>query len=175
MSVAVFCTAKSVELADFIVTQLERGGFPRDDISVLVSDQRSTRDLATTKSSKMPEGAAAGGVTGGLLAGTLGLLAGIGALAIPGIGPIIAAGPVMAALSAAAVGGAAGGVIGGLVGLGMPEYEAKRYAGHVTAGNVLISVHVAGDDQKTLAEQVCERAGGDNISAVTETRVEKGS
>src|SRR6186713_2021426 len=138
---SVCCIANSEEQAIEIVYSLKAGGFSRNDISVLFPDRSGTRDFAHEQHTKAPEGAATGGVTGGVLGGALGWLAGIGALAIPGVGPFIAAGPIMAALGGAAVGGAVGGIAGALVGLGIPEYEAKRYETKIKSGNILISVH----------------------------------
>src|ERR1044071_1021300 len=124
---SVFCLARDEAQACSIVDQLKGTGFSNNDISVLLPDKSGTRDFAHTKGTKAPEGAVAGAGTGGVLGGVLGWLAGIGSLAIPGVGPFIAAGPIMAALSGAAVGAAAGGITGGLIGLGIPELEAKRY------------------------------------------------
>jgi hypothetical protein len=130
MKQAVYGIVNTAPQANAVVERLVASGFLSSDISVLFPDTAGTRDFEYEKSTKAPEGAAAGGVAGLGVGGALGLLAGIGALAIPGIGPFVAAGPIMAALSGAAVGGAAGGIIGGLVGLGMPEYEAKQYEGN---------------------------------------------
>src|SRR5881396_980150 len=137
-SKAVFCLARDQEHASRIVEDLKTAGFASDDISVLMPDKRSSRDFAHEKHTKAPEGATTGAITGGALGGVLGWLTGIGALAIPGLGPFIAAGPIMAALSGAAVGATAGGVIGGLIGMGIPEIEAKRYEGKLKSGNYLI-------------------------------------
>ena len=141
MKHAVYGIANTSEQAESIVTQLQASGFLASDISVLFPDKQGTRDFAHEKNTKAPEGATTGGLAGMGVGGALGLLAGIGALAIPGVGPFIAAGPIMGALSGAAVGGATGGLIGALVGLGIPELEAKQYEGKVRAGNILISVH----------------------------------
>src|SRR4029434_10905322 len=119
----------------------------------------TTRDFAHEKNTKAPEGAATGAGTGGVVGGALGLLAGIGALVIPGVGPLIAAGPIMAALSGAAVGATVGGIAGALIGLGSPEYEAKRYEGKIREGNILISVHAESSDQVKLAKDIFKRAG----------------
>ena len=142
---AVLCIAKSEPQADRIVTELRSGGFSDGDISVLFPDKKGTRDFAHEKGTKMPEGAATGAAAGGAIGGTLGLLAGIGSLAIPGLGPFIAAGPIMAALAGAGVGGALGGLTGALIGMGIPEFEAKRYEGLVKDGGILVSVHA--DDE----------------------------
>src|SRR5271163_2598687 len=138
---SVFCIASSEDQAFWIVDDLNEAGFPNNDISVLLPDKTGTRDFAHKYNTKAPEGAATGGVTGGVVGGALGWLVGIGALAIPGVGPFIAAGPIMAALRGAAVGGAVGGIAGALIGMGIPEFEAKRYEGKIRSGNVLISVH----------------------------------
>src|ERR1700723_3820597 len=138
---SVFCIATNRTQADQIVDRLKDAGFSNNDISVLFPDKDTTRDFAHEKNTKAPEGIATGVSTGGVVGGALGWLAGIGALAIPGVGPFIAAGPILAALSGAAVGAAVGGIAGGLVGLGIPELEAKRYEGKIKAGNMLLSVH----------------------------------
>jgi uncharacterized membrane protein len=127
MTKAVFCIAKNIEQAEIIITNLKLAGFSNNDISVLFPDKSTTKDFAHEKHTKAPEGAAIGGTVGLSAGAVVGLLAGIGALAIPGVGPLIAAGPIMGALSGAAVGAATGGLTGGLIGLGIPEYEAKRY------------------------------------------------
>jgi len=137
---AVLGLAADASMADRIVTSLKSAGFRNDDISALFPDKQGTRDFAHETNTKAPEGAVAGASVGGVVGGTLGLLAGIGALAIPGIGPLIAAGPIMAALSGLAAGAALGGLSGGLIGLGVPEVEAKQYEAKVKDGNILISV-----------------------------------
>lgn len=144
---SVLCLAKTYAQADRIVTRLRSCGFAYNDISALFPDKQTTRDFAHEKHTKAPEGAATGAGTGGLVGGALGLLAGIGSLAIPGVGPLIAAGPIMAALSGAAVGAAVGGIAGALIGLGIPEYEAKRYEGKIRDGRILISVHTESNDE----------------------------
>src|ERR1035441_3589468 len=148
---SVFCIATSRGQADRIVDSLKNGNFSNNDISVLFPDKGTTRDFAHEKNTKSPEGAVAGAGTGGVIGGAVGWIAGIGALAIPGVGPFIAAGPIMAALSGVAVGAAMGGIAGGLIGLGIPEIEAKRYEGKVKAGNLLISVHT--EDSQRQQEQ----------------------
>jgi len=168
MSKAVFCIAKSETQAEQIVSVLKAKGFQRDDISVLFPDKTGSCDFAYEQGMKAPEGAAAGATTGGVLGGGFGWLMGIGSLAIPGVGPFIAAGPIMAALAGAAVGAAAGGVTGALVGMGIPEYEAKRYDGKVRAGNVLISVHAEDSDEVSRAKEIFEQAGADDISSSSE-------
>ena len=154
MSSAVFCLAPSDTVANKIVGRLKSEGFNDGDISVLFPDKSSTRDFAHEKNTKAPEGAVAGAGVGGVAGGTLGLLAGIGLLAIPGLGPFIAAGPIMASLSGMAVGAAVGGIAGALIGMGVPEMEAKLYEGKVKDGNILISVHTDDSDQVTRAKEI---------------------
>ena len=175
MKNAVYGIANTTEQAESIVTKLQASGFSSSDISVLFPDKEGTRDFAHEKNTKAPEGATTGGLAGMGVGGTLGLLAGIGALAIPGVGPLIAAGPIMGALSGAAVGGATGGLIGALVGLGIPELEAKQYEGKVRAGNILISVHAENGDQRSRAKEVLEAAGATDVSSTSEARVPKES
>jgi uncharacterized membrane protein len=169
MSKAVFCIVRSESQAERIVDDLRRVGFSPDDVSVLFPDRRGTRDFAHEKNTKAPEGAAAGVGAGGLVGGTLGWLAGIGALAIPGVGPLIAAGPIMAALGGAAVGAAVGGLAGSLVGLGVPEFEAKRFEGKILEGNILLSVHTEDSDERALAKDIFERHGAEDISTTGES------
>jgi hypothetical protein len=171
MKQAVYGIADSRAQANSIVERLQANGFLNSDISILFPDKQASRDFAHEKSTKAPEGATAGGVAGLGLGGALGLLAGIGALAIPGIGPFVAAGPIMAALSGAAVGGATGGIIGGLVGLGFPEYEAKQYEGKVRAGNILISVHTADSALRSRAKDILQQSGATDIGASSEASV----
>jgi hypothetical protein len=154
--------------AERCVDALLAGGFRNDDISVLAPDQDTTKQLATEKNTKAPEGAAAGATTGGMIGGTLGLLAGIGALAIPGVGPFIAAGPIMGALGGLGAGAAAGGLVGALVGMGIPEYEAKRYEGRVKNGGILVSVHCDDGDWVKKAEEILKRSGAEDISSAGE-------
>jgi len=171
MKKAVFCIAQSTAQAESIVDQLKIAGFANDDISALFPDKATSKDFAHEQHTKAPEGAAAGGAVGLGVGGVLGLLAGIGSLAIPGVGPFIAAGPIMGALSGAAVGGATGGIIGALVGLGIPEYEAKRYEGKVRGGNILISVHTDDATQRKRAKDIFERDKADDISTTGEADV----
>ena len=171
MAKAVFCIAKSEEQATRIVNQLKEAGFSNDDVSVLLPDRAGSRDFAHEHHTKAPEGAAAGAVAGGVMAGVFGWLMGIGTLAIPGVGPLIAAGPIMAALSGVAAGGAVGGLAGGLIGLGIPEYEAKQYEGKVKNGNILISVHTEDSKERSIAKQIFDRAHADDISYTGEARV----
>jgi hypothetical protein len=171
MAQAVFCLAKTEAQAIVIVEQLKAAGFSLNDISVLFPDKTGTRDFAHEHHTKAPEGAATGAGAGTVLGGTLGWLVGIGALAIPGLGPFIAAGPIMAALSGAAAGAALGGVTGALIGLGIPEYEAKRYEGKIKEGNVLISVHTEDRTERARAKQIFEQAGAEDIADTAEARV----
>jgi hypothetical protein len=168
---AVFCLARDESDASRIVENLKTAGFSNNDISVLLPDKSSTREFAHEKSTKAPEGATTGALTGVTLGGVLGWLTGIGALAIPGLGPFIAAGPIMAALSGAAVGGAAGGLVGALVGMGIPEYEAKRYEARVKEGRVLISVHCEDSDEAKQAKEIFEQANAEGIASSGEEHV----
>jgi len=160
---SVFCISNSREQADRIVGQLKDADFSNNDISVLFPDKGTTKDFAHEKNTKAPEGAVAGAGTGGVVGGALGWIVGIGALAIPGVGPFIAAGPIMAALSGAAIGAAAGGITGGLIGLGIPELEAKRYEGKVKAGNILLSVHTENSEEIDQAKDIFKQAGAQDI------------
>jgi hypothetical protein len=171
MAKAVFCIAKSETQTTAIVDQLKAAGFSSNDISVLFPDKSGTKDFAHEQNTKAPEGAATGAGTGGVLGGALGWLVGIGALAIPGLGPFVAAGPIMAALSGAAAGAALGGLSGALIGMGIPEYEAKRYEGKVKDGNMLISVHTEDSAEQTRAKDIFTRAGAEDISYTEEARV----
>ena len=170
MAQAVFCLAKTEAQAITIVDQLKAAGFSPNDISVLLPDKTGTKDFAHEQHTKAPEGATAGAGTGGVLGGALGWLVGIGALAIPGLGPFIAAGPIMAALSGAAAGAALGGIAGALVGLGIPEYEAKRYEGKIKEGNLLISVHTENSTERDRAKRIFEQAGAEDIADTAEAR-----
>jgi hypothetical protein len=172
---SVFCITTARDQADRIVDQLKAANFSKNDISVLFPDKDTTRDFAHEKNTKAPEGAVAGASAGGVLGGTLGWIAGIGALAIPGAGPFIAAGPIMAALSGAAVGAAVGGIAGGLIGLGIPEIEAKRYEGKVKAGNILISAHTETSEELTKAKDIFTQAGAEDICAAGEASAPKES
>jgi hypothetical protein len=161
---SVFCIAKSHSHAEQIVERLQGSGFPASEISVLLPDTEGKHDMGLVKASKAPEGATTGAATGGVTGGVLGLLAGIGALAIPGVGPFIAAGPIMAALSGAALGATAGGIVGGLIGMGIPEFEAKRYEDKLKAGNYLIAVHAHDGDETDRAKEIFKSNGADDIT-----------
>ena len=167
---AVFGIYSSGEHAERAVDSLIQAGFANTDISVLLPDSRSTQEFAHVKETKAPEGTAAGVTTGGVIGGTLGVLAGVGALVIPGIGPFIAAGPIMAGLAGLGVGGALGGLVGALVGMGIPEYEAKRYEGKVKAGNILISIHAEDGEEVSLAKDIFKRNGAEDISYTGEAK-----
>ena len=151
--------------AEHTVLSLLTAGFSNDDVSVLLPDSESTKDFAHEKNTKAPEGTTAGVTSGGAIGGTIGLLAGIGALAIPGVGPLIAAGPIMGALAGLGVGGAIGGLIGALVGMGIPEYEAKRYEGHIKEGGVLLSVHCDTADDIQSAKDLLKQTGAQDIAS----------
>src|ERR1022692_3465279 len=172
---SVFCIATSRNQADQIVDQLKIANFSNNNISVLFPDKGTTRDFAHEKNTKAPEGAVTGAGTGGVLGGALGWIAGIGALDIPGVGPFIAAGPILAALSGAAVGAAVGGIAGGLIGLGIPEIEAKRYEGKVKAGNLLISVHTEDSEEIHRAKDIFTKAGAKDICTTGESSTPKES
>ena len=162
---AVFGIYQNEKQTERAVEDLLAAGFSNDDISILFPDNEGTRDFAHDKGTKAPEGTAAGVTTGGLIGGALGLLAGIGVLAIPGVGPFIAAGPIMAALAGLGVGGAVGGIIGALVGMGIPEYEAKRYEGHIKAGGVLLSVHCDTSEKVARAKDLLKHTGAQDIAS----------
>lgn len=171
MKKAVMCISQSRTQADSIVTKLQGQGFKNNDISVLFPDKDGTKDFAHEHNTKAPEGAVAGVGAGGAVGGTLGLLAGIGALAIPGIGPLIAAGPILAALSGAAAGAAVGGITGALIGMGIPEIEAKRYEGKLKGGNILISVHCETSEEVKRATDLFKAERAEDICNTTESSV----
>jgi len=171
MKKAIVCTLDSRTQAEQVIRELTAAGFGTNDISVLMSDTDGTKDFAHENHTKAPEGAIGGAATGGVVGGTLGLLLGLGALAIPGLGPFIAAGPIMAALGGAAVGATAGGVTGALVGLGIPELEAKVYEGKLHSGNLLMSVHTDNADERKRAEELLKRLGAEHITTTNEASV----
>jgi len=166
---AVFGIYSSLASADNATDTLVRAGFPASDISALLPDNLGTKEIGTQKATKAPEGAATGAGSGAVLGGALGLLAGIGAIAIPGVGPFIAAGPIMAALAGVGVGGAIGGVTGALIGLGIPEYEAKRYEGRIQKGGILLSVHCDTSDEIKRAKEIMKNTGAEDISSTGES------
>ena len=167
---AVFGIYATPTTAENGVDHLLTLGFANSAISVLLPDDETTRAFAHEKKTKAPEGATAGVATGGIIGGTLGLLAGVGALAIPGIGPFIAAGPIVSALAGLGAGGAVGGIVGALVGMGIPEYEAKRYEGAVKEGGTLLSVHCDTSERVSLAKQALRDTGAKDIAATGEQR-----
>ena len=162
----IYTTRESVERA---VDTFLKSGFTTSDVSVLLPENLGGKPLATHKDTKAPEGATAGGGAGAVVGGTLGLLAGIGALAIPGLGPFIAAGPIMAALAGIGVGGAVGGFAGALIGMGIPEYEAKRYEGRIQKGGILLSVHCDTSDQVKRGKEILKNTGAEDISSTGES------
>jgi hypothetical protein len=166
--------AREEQLSDAIEA-LRAEGVQNADVSVLFSRTAGNKDLAHEKNTKAPEGAATGAATGAVLGGALGWLAGMGMLAIPGIGPLIAAGPIMAALSGVGAAGALGGVAGALIGAGMPEYEAKRYDGRVRTGSALLSVHCEDSAIEKRVRQALEQTGGEDISSAGEAAADYGS
>lgn len=166
---AVFGIYPTLVSADNATDTLIRSGFLASDISALIPDNLGSRQIGTEKATKAPEGAAAGAGSGAVLGGALGLLAGIGALAIPGVGPLIAAGPIMAALAGVGVGGAVGGFAGALIGLGIPEYEAKRYQGRMEKGGVLLSVHCDTSEEIKRAKDLMKNTGAEDISSTGES------
>ena len=166
---AVFGIYKTAESAERAVDSLIAAGYASSNISVLLPDTRSTKEFAHEKQTKAPEGTTAGATTGGVIGGTLGVLAGLGALAIPGVGPLIAAGPIMAGLAGLGVGGAVGGLVGALVGMGIPEYEAKRYEGHVKDGGTLLSVHCDTSEQISRVKDLLKGTGATDIASTGES------
>ena len=173
MKKSVMCIVQNQTQANSIVSNLQNAGFSSNDISVLFPDRQGSKDFAHEHNTKAPEGAVAGVGVGGALGGTIGLLAGIGALAIPGLGPFIAAGPLLAAFSGAAAGATVGGITGALIGLGIPEIEAKRYEGKIKSGNILISLHTAKSDEQKRAEEIFKTAHADDICSSSEASVPK--
>jgi hypothetical protein len=165
---AVFGIYTTVAAADLATDTLVKSGFPASAVSALMPQNLSSKPIATEKSSKAPEGAATGAGSGAVLGGALGLLAGIGALAIPGVGPLIAAGPIMAALAGIGVGGAVGGLTGALIGMGIPEYEAKRYEGYLKKGGILLSVHCDTSDEISLAKEILKNTHAEDVSSTGE-------
>lgn len=173
MKKAVMCIVQTEDQARTIVSRLRAAGFDDKDMSVLFPDKKGTNDFAHEHNTKAPEGAVAGASAGGVVGGTVGILAGIGALAIPGLGPFIAAGPLLAALSGVAAGATVGGVTGALVGMGIPEFEAKRYEGKIKGGNLLVSVHTENGDEVKRAEQVFTTMKAEDICSTNESSVPK--
>ena len=170
-NISVFGIFKSRASTETAVDQLKLAGFRNSDISVLMPDKDTTKEFAHEKNTKAPEGATTGASAGLVLGGAFGWLAGIGALAIPGVGPLVAAGPIMAALAGAGIGGTVGGVSGALIGFGIPEFEAKRYEGSVKEGGILLSVHCDTDDWADRAESVLKDSGAFDIASTSEAKV----
>jgi hypothetical protein len=170
---AVFGIYPSLTSVEIGVDELKSVGFRNTDISVLFPESAGTRDFAHEKNTKAPEGAATGAGTGVVLGGALGWLMGIGALAIPGIGPFIAAGPIVAALAGAGVAGTVGGIAGGLIGMGIPEYEAKRYEGQLKNGGILLSVHSDNSDWTKRAKEILKRTGAQDIASAGEASADE--
>ena len=168
MKKAVIGIVQTVAQAESVVSALQSSGFQTRDISVLLPSKSGSKDFAHEHNTKAPEGAVAGASAGGAIGGTLGLLAGIGALAIPGLGPFIAAGPLMATLSGAAAGATVGGISGALVGLGIPEIEAKVYEQKIRGGNLLIAVHSEDAEERKRAQEALKANGAEDISTMTE-------
>jgi uncharacterized membrane protein len=173
MKQAVLCIVPTEAQADRIVYALRSSGFNNADVSVVMPDQCAAKDVGHEKHSKAPEGATTGGVTGLVLGGALGWLAGVGALAIPGLGPFVAAGPIMATLGGAAVGGTSGGVIGSLIGLGIPEIEAKQFETKLRDGNILLSVHTENGDEAKRVEEIFKAEGASDICKTSEEKVKR--
>jgi hypothetical protein len=166
----IYTTRVAVEIA---TDSLIKAGFPSSDISVLLPESLGgPKDMGTEKATKAPEGTAAGVTTGGVIGGTLGVLAGIGLLAIPGLGPFIAAGPIMAGLAGLGVGGAVGGVTGALIGVGIPEFEAKRYEGRLQKGGILLSVHCDTSEDIKRAKEVLKSSGAEDVSSTGESKAD---
>ena len=170
MATSVFAIYNNREEIERTVDALRANGFRATDVSVLWPENVGTKDLAHERHTKAPEGAAAGASTGALIGGTLGWLAGIGALAIPGVGPFIAAGPIIAALAGAGAGGAVAGITGALIGYGVPEYEAKRYEGRVRKGGLLLSVHADNREWAKKAHDLLVQTGGQDVSSADEPK-----
>jgi hypothetical protein len=167
---AVFGIYASYSAVEMAVDALRQAGFRSTDISVLFPENVGTKDFAHAKGTKAPEGATAGATAGAAIGGTLGWLTGIGALAIPGVGPLIAAGPIVAALAGVGAGGAIGGITGALVGMGIPEYEAKRYEGRVNKGGILLSVHSDDAEWTRRAKAILEQTGAEDIASAGEAK-----
>jgi hypothetical protein len=166
---SVFGIYGSREAVELAIDTFLKSGFTTSDVSVLLPENLGGKPLATHKDTKAPEGATAGGGAGAVIGGTLGLLAGIGALAIPGVGPFIAAGPIMATLAGLGVGGAVGGFVGALVGMGIPEYEAKRYEARIQKGGILLSVHCDTSEQVKRGKEILKNTGAEDISSTGES------
>ncbi len=165
---AVFGIYRDRQRAEEAVDALRSAGFRNSDVSALLPDNVGTKDFAHEKKTKAPEGATTGVTSGAVLGGALGWLAGVGTLAIPGLGPFIAAGPILGTLAGAGAGGAVGGLIGALVGMGIPEYEAKRYEGRVREGGILLSVHCDNSDWVSRAKEILKKTGAQDVASTGE-------
>lgn len=170
--IAVFGVYRARRDVENTVQALQDAGFRNEDVSVLFSDTTGTKDFAHEKHTKAPEGSTAGAGTGAVIGGALGWLTGIGALAIPGVGPFIAAGPIVAALAGIGAGSVIGGVAGALIGMGIPEYEAKRYEGRIKEGGILLSVHCDNSDWKKKALEILKQSGAEDIGSEGEAKAE---
>jgi hypothetical protein len=171
-NVAVFGISSSYARAQDAVDALRANAFRNTDISILYPENAGSKDIGHVAASKAPEGATAGGVSGAVIGGALGWLVGIGSLAIPGVGPFIAAGPIVAALAGLGAGGAVGGIVGALIGFGIPEYEAKRYEGRIRSGGILLSVHCDSSQWADKAEAILTRTGIEDVSRTGEARAD---
>jgi hypothetical protein len=174
-NIAAFGIFPSRESAQKCVSSLLQQGFRNEDISILASNPNTNKELAIEKGTKAPEGVTTGATAGGIVGGAIGLLAGIGTIAIPGVGPFIAAGPIMATLAGIGTGAATGGIIGALAGIGIPEFEAKRYEGQVRDGGILVSVHGDDSDWADKAKRVLEQNGAKDVSSTKEEGIKKAS
>jgi hypothetical protein len=171
-NIAVFGIYRSVDSVQDAIVVLRMKGFRNTDVSVLIPENEGSKDLATMKSTKAPEGAITGAGSGALVGGALGCLASIGALSVPGVGAFIAAGPIIATLAGVGAGATVGGIAGGLIGLELPEYEAKRYGGRVRRGGVLLSVHCDNEAWTRSAKKVLEHTGAEDISTTGEAKAD---
>jgi hypothetical protein len=171
-NIAVFGIYPTIGSVQDAVGILRMKGFRNTDISALVPENEGSKDLATEKSTKAPEGAVAGAGSGALVGGVLGWLVSIGALSIPGVGAFVAAGPIIATLAGIGAGAAVGGIAGSLVGLGLPEYEAKRYEGRIRKGGILLSVHCDNPNWTKSARKVLEQTGAEDISTTGEAKAD---
>lgn len=173
-NLSVFGIYRDRPSAEKAVDALKSAGFRNTDISVLFPEPEGTKDFAFEKGTKAPEGATTGAGSGMAVGGVLGWLVGIGSLAIPGVGPLIAAGPIVAVLAGMGVGGAVGGLTGALVGMGVPEYEAKRYEGRVKSGHILLSVHSDDRNWANRAEEILDQTGAYDIARSREKSADYG-
>ncbi len=171
--IAVYGIYPNRSVVEKAVDQLKTAGFSNSDISVLFPQDGGSKEFAIEKATKAPEGATKGAGTGAVIGGALGWLVGIGTLAIPGVGPFIAAGPIMATLAGAGAGGVVGGIAGALIGMGIPEYEAKRYEGRIKKGGILLSVHADDNEWKDKGKEILKRTGAEDIGTKDEAHSEE--